>query len=822
MTETPYILAADTIERRLEFAHWPQGWLALGSIVLCLMMLYAVVFFYRREYRAGASPAVRAFLASTRCLVIILLAVIWLQPVLATYINRKIESLTLLLVDGSASMSMRDRYPNPVDAQHVEKALEGVSGADATQMTRAELTESLLTRDQEKLLQQMAGNNPVQIYQFGDKLTRLAEVRGGKEGERGRGGEGANASQPTDERELATARAPATDIGRAVRQAIESQSGTPIAAVVVFSDGRFNQGEPAEVVARYARGKKIPIHTVGVGDPSPPRNASVTTIEAPPNVFVKDPFKVTAHLRAQGLDGASLNVELLERSGDANQPRVVDTKKANVGTGGSVEPVVFNRQITEASEVTLQVHVVPESGETLLDDNKKETTVRALEGKMRVLLVSGGPTWEYRYLSRLLQRDATMNLSCWLQSADEEAVRDGNTVIDRFPRTQEELFPYDCVILLDPQPNDIDPTWTTHIEAMVGSYGGGLLYVAGRKNTPRFTHDPNTRSLLDLLPVVIEPNEADLIINDEGHFQSTAWPVVVPPEAAGHPVLAMADQPGENMQMWARLPGVYWHYPVRREKPVATVMLRHSSPRMRNSYGGHVLLASQFFGSGRTGFLGFDTTWRWRRFGDRYFNRFWIQLLRHMVEGKLLSGQKRGLIQFERDTYAVGEGVIVEARIVGGKPGPLDKDQVSATLHVEGQTDRTVTLAAQQNRPGWYRGRFVPTEVGTHVLQIDLPGSEGMPAATLRGEVRVGQPDLEFRQPELDRESLETLAAQSAGGKYLNVDEVDQLPSLIPSRTATLVLTGQPITLWDRWWMFALLVVLLGVEWAVRKRARLL
>jgi len=436
--------------------------------------------------------------------------------------------------------------------------------------------------------------------------------------------------------------------------------------------------------------------------------------------------------------------------------------------------------------------------------------------------VSGGPTWEYRYLSRLLQRDATMNLSCWLQSADEEAVRDGNTVIDRFPRTQEELFPYDCVILLDPQPNDIDPTWTTHIEAMVGSYGGGLLYVAGRKNTPRFTHDPNTRSLLDLLPVVIEPNEADLIINDEGHFQSTAWPVVVPPEAAGHPVLAMADQPGENMQMWARLPGVYWHYPVRREKPVATVMLRHSSPRMRNSYGGHVLLASQFFGSGRTGFLGFDTTWRWRRFGDRYFNRFWIQLLRHMVEGKLLSGQKRGLIQFERDTYAVGEGVIVEARIVGGKPGPLDKDQVSATLHVEGQTDRTVTLAAQQNRPGWYRGRFVPTEVGTHVLQIDLPGSEGMPAATLRGEVRVGQPDLEFRQPELDRESLETLAAQSAGGKYLNVDEVDQLPSLIPSRTATLVLTGQPITLWDRWWMFALLVVLLGVEWAVRKRARLL
>jgi hypothetical protein len=38
----------------------------------------------------------------------------------------------------------------------------------------------------------------------------------------------------------------------------------------------------------------------------------------------------------------------------------------------------------------------------------------------------------------------------------------------------------------------------------------------------------------------------------------------------------------------------------------------------------------------------------------------------------------------------------------------------------------------------------------------------------------------------------------------------------------TLVLTGQPSSLWDRWWTMAALVALLAAEWFVRKRVHLL
>jgi len=72
------------------------------------------------------------------------------------------------------------------------------------------------------------------------------------------------------------------------------------------------------------------------------------------------------------------------------------------------------------------------------------------------------------------------------------------------------------------------------------------------------------------------------------------------------------------------------------------------------------------------------------------------------------------------------------------------------------------------------------------------------------------------------REALQLLATQSAGGKYLDIDELEQMPSLIPRRTTSLILTGQPTVLWDRWWTLAVLVILLGVEWLVRKRSHLL
>ena len=103
---------------------------------------------------------------------------------------------------------------------------------------------------------------------------------------------------------------------------------------------------------------------------------------------------------------------------------------------------------------------------------------------MRVLVISGTPSWDYRLLTRLLERDETFDVSNWLQSADAGAVRDGNTMIDHLPCLAEELFAYDAVILMDPNASELDGEWCRLIDTFVVEHGGGVLLAAGRAHTP--------------------------------------------------------------------------------------------------------------------------------------------------------------------------------------------------------------------------------------------------------------------------------------------------------------------------------------------------
>ena len=49
------------------------------------------------------------------------------------------------------------------------------------------------------------------------------------------------------------------------------------------------------------------------------------------------------------------------------------------------------------------------------------------------------------------------------------------------------------------------------------------------------------------------------------------------------------------------------------------------------------LVAIQHYGRGRTAFVGFDDSWRWRHvIGDRYFYKFWRQGISWLRKGRLL------------------------------------------------------------------------------------------------------------------------------------------------------------------------------------------
>ncbi len=803
-------------ERRFEFAALPTGWSAIFAIAGLVAVCWIIFAFYRTEGRRGASSIQRMFLAVLRCLVILTLAGILVQPVLATYLHRWIDSYCIVLVDDSSSMDLRDRYREPADAARVESVMPSET---VLPLRRTDVVEQLLTRNDYALLEGLREHNRVKVFTFSDAPELIGTLSAAREQIEQAGQEDQNSetSLLTTDAALRTsfdAQGSATNIARAVRSAIESLSGAPLAGVVVFSDGGFNQGDPLEVVARFVGEQGVPLHVVGIGDPAEPRNVRITEIAAPENAFESDPFSITVHIATQGMAGDSLVVGLYD--GDSTSP--LETRTVSVSPTDEVAPIVFTQTRETLGRSVYRVEIPVREDESVSDDNTKTCTVNVIDDKMRVLLISGSPSWEYRYLSRLLVRDETFDVSCWLQSADTNAVRDGNTIIDALPATPADLFKYDAVVMLDPDPAEFGPGWAKLLADFTTEHAGGVLYAAARPYASTFLRDPAVARIVQLLPVTPDP-EADLILNRVGHYQTRDWPIEIEKTAIGHPIL---KRPGASSGagFWRDLPGVYWHYPVLREKPVATVLLRHGSPQMRNAYGQHVLMATQFAGSGRTAYLGIDSTWRWRRQGDALFNTFWVNTLRYLVEGKLLGAKQRASLFTDGDTFQIGEAVMVTARLFDARFEPLEIDSVTASFGASARTT-DFKLNRLSDRPGWYEGRITPNATGHYRIALTLHAGGAEPIHTTH-EIQVVRPNIEVVNPRMNRAALQMLAERSPGGRYYDIDEIDSLTDSIADHHELTTVRSRPEQLWDRWWTLAALIGLLSLEWAVRKWVRLL
>ncbi len=617
-----------------------------------------------------------------------------------------------------------------------------------------------------------------------------------------------------------------TDLAGAIREALQIQSRNPLAGIVMLTDGQATAGDDPLAAAEQAGQLGVPIFPVGIGDPSEPRNLRVAELWTPESVFTDNPLQIQARLHVTGCEGQTVRLELVERTvrddGSAGPETVIASRDVTVPANRTTiegESAAFQHAPREAGNYLYTVRLAELPNELVTADNARSNRVQVLSDMARVLLISGGPTWEYRNLARLLVRDKTTNVSCWLQSMDEDMRQEGNTVIAELPREPSELYKYDLIIMLDPDPRDFDQNWMTNLERFLDEHAGGLLYMAGPKHTARYMTHFSTRGIADLLPIRLgQLSAVDVESLETTHTHP--WPLRLTGLGQDHPILRLADEPQANPSLWQSMPGVYWSFPTRGAKPASKVIIEHSDPRLRRSEGARPLMVSGQFGPGRTLYIGFSGTWRWRRVGEIYFDRFWIKSVRYLIEGRLLGGRKRGRIETNRDVYDVGERIVIRARLYDAQFKPLIEPQIEAVVREPGGATRPLTLKPVPNRHGYYRGAYGAGGAGSHEIALTLAGSGEKPVRVAR-QVTVQVPQAEYADPRLDLAALTGLA-QASQGRVLRPDQFNQLPQFIADKTEILIEPDKPAGLWDTDRLLILLLMLLTLEWGVRKRYKLM
>lgn len=805
--EPPSPGATPPDDARLEFASLPQGasavWLALAAVAVA-WLVWRLTNWGRKDLTASR----RVALAAIRLLVLGALATMLLEPVLVFVRREESPSRLAVIVDDSESMRFSDPYTDAARAAEVAGKLgvEARDGKTAVDLLRETPRLALVQKALGANLESLAKGRELLIHD----LESAARPGAGE----------AARSRKLDDVEPNRAVSP---VGDALRGVLSSLRGQPVAGVVIATDGRSNAGEDPTRVVEDAVRRRIPIYAIAAGGDEGPRNVRLAELQVDPVVFARDPTTVAVVVDSRGLRDAEANVVLERRINDgAWEP--VGAQRVALGEDGSLARVSFRVTPAVIGDYEYRAKVEDVGPELTEDDNEATATARVVRRRIRVLMVAGGPSPEMQFLRNALMRDQQVEFSGWLQHADPGFRQPGDRPITRLPGNDEELAGYDALLLIDPDVQAMGPQWPEMIQNFVGRDGGGLIFVAGELYSQQLfeTGDAGASGggWTKILPVVRDPG---LFRTDaEARLSSQyTYTLDLTPEGRGDPIFEFNPDPIRNRAMLASLPGMYWSFPVTRARPGAVVLARHGDPRMANQHGRHVLLASQLYGPGRTVFIGFDSTYRWRYLGEDFFDGFWARLVDRVGRNKALGGRFPFLVGLDKGAYRVGDRVRASVRY--NDPAALaEAAELIAELEGAGQPAEPIRFEKSPDDPALATAEFPATKAGAYSLRVAPASATDLVDGAARVSTtafRVEPPRREIDEPALNRPLLADLA-RLTGGRVFELSDVDRLDAAIPTREVSRSIEERD-ELWDAPLLYGLVVAGLTAEWILRKRFRL-
>lgn len=793
----------------LEWPNAPAPWL---SLLLIAALIAYVLMVYRRE---GGSPFRRGLLASVRCAVVVVVLLLIFQPQLRVERSRTDPALVSILLDHSGSLDQIDRW---VDAEEELLAARGLGLVDAGASTlSAEAREALRTKTRRDQLH-AAMDQPV----FGELLrsagaeqapvNQLEFHRFGASGQKGARVSSVE-SLPAAIADLRSAGTlpGGTSLWEMVRKvAIESRGSRP-AGLVLLTDGRDTTGRMVGEAIEAARLAEIRVFPVLLGSSAVPRDVAVRIARAERNVFLNDFIAVNAIVETRGYpEGLDLTVRLQDENGVQ-----IESKPLRLEPGARRGQVEFVTRVTRPGDVSFQVVVDAQPDETDSRNNIGTLSVTAVDRTIRVLYVEDLPRWEYRFLNTMLVRERTISSSLWLHSAvgtgfiqegTKRALRPGDVgPIRALPATQESLRQYDVILLGDINPREaLTREQLDLIVWFARERGGGVGFIAGPQHGPSAFLGTELEKLLPVIPQ--RRSGPDLAV-----YSRPFQPIKTADGRISH-LLRFEQDPDRSERVWERLPPFFWSAAVERAKDGAVTLLEVPDARRPTP-----LLVTSNYGVGRIVYMGTDETWRWRdRVGEAHFQTFWLSVVRHLARNTLLSREDLvASLQTSSEQVELGQPIGISLDVFGSALlGSLGESVMVRVADEAGQTAADVVLTRAGATSSSFSTTWPPPSTG----RFTVTWRSGNDTHTAQFDVRPS--DQETRDLSTDFNSLRELA-KATGGQALWPAEIGKLADLIGDQSRR---RSDDIirTQWDSNLAVVLILLLLTVEWVLRKLSGLI
>jgi len=751
-------------------------WAAVFVLVLIGVYCHRI---YKRE-RADLNPRLRHLLSSLRFLTYAALLLIFMKPVLQ--MDRLIEprSNVAILIDSSKSMGIVEKGAPAAYTELVARATD-LDAASASRLDRISIAQRVLNNKQSDLLNELKRNYSVQSYAF-DKEVVPAAV------------------QVEDEMvTMPEAKGEVTQLGAAIRQVAQDFRGQPLAGIVVLTDGGSNKGESPEVVAQEMGKRGVRVFPIGIGVP---QAVDIKIVEAniPELIFKDEELAVEVTFEGTSVAGNSITVDLFlgdERIGGRDIEGREGVFKEN-----------FVIRAEKAGDFTFRTTAAGQPNEYFLENNEKNKQIRVIDNAIRILFVIENPSWEYRYLKGLIDRDRRVEAKVFIRRGDPKRARSDEQYLPRLP-FDTIATDFDCLVFCNIRADYFDKDKMQKIQEYVTQDGGSLIMISSTAGTPgTFAGTP----IGDMLPVQFQAIAEHESLDLDQRF-TRPYPLRLSREGQFHSITRLTALPDENEELWTRLPPQYWYYSgIKRLKPSAIALVEHG--KAVNEYGPIPLVATHRFGRGQVLFFGFNSTWRWRhKVGDLYTNRFWVQTIQFMGLPHLLGNMKRVQLLSEARSFFVGERIDITAKVLTENFTAVRDDFVTLVAqNRETSEEREFKVQRDQAKEGFFAGT-VHLQKGLWDMWVDGYAEEDRLVLNIR------EPHYEFEKPAMQQASLAAIA-DASGGQFISLADAQSLPDRI-SQAVKPIRSPVEKSVWDTWLMMLVVMFTASLEWYLRRRVDL-
>lgn len=300
-------------------------------ILFCVLLgaLYASVLYFRENSFREQSVWLQRGLAILRGTVVTLLAILLLSPVLKMMVTDIRKPIVVLAQDASESIGIANTPPQyQANFEALQKAL--------------------------------GDNYDVKTYSFGEKVRENFDF---------------------------SFKDKQTNISNLMQSVYDLHAGQNIGAVVVATDGIYNEGaSPLYAAAKL----NAPIYTIALGDTTPKRDIAIKRVFHNNIVYLGDKFNIQIDVAATNCVGANANLTVSRIDAAGNASGVGAATIAVVGNSFFATKE-FTLDAPQAGVVHYRINVSGVSGEATTANNVKDIYIEVLDARTKVLILANSP-----------------------------------------------------------------------------------------------------------------------------------------------------------------------------------------------------------------------------------------------------------------------------------------------------------------------------------------------------------------------------------------------------------------------------------------------